>query len=267
MVMELKRYAYLPDIHCGYEYDEETGLFTTSHDEALLGKVMRFMARFKPDYLILGGDQINLSCISRWTVGKPKMVEGRRIEEDYEFFHRLVWKPLSKINHIVKVIWIEGNHEERLRELSLKHPQISGLLTHTKLLETVGISSTQMEYIHTGKLWRPPNAKVYFLHGHTYSAGSNPAKNLVEAYARSVRAGHFHRHASWTRNVAADSEDYHTSIVSPPLCRPNLPYAKNKPSSNQQGFMVGHYDPTTGFFWDQVLQVVAGTFIYDGKVY
>lgn len=266
--MDLKKYAFLPDIHCGYEFDDENYTFTESHDATLLRKVVACMVRFKPDYIVFGGDQINLSCISRWTTGKPRMIEGRRIEEDYEFFLNLVWKPLlQKINHNWHAIWLEGNHEERLRELAHRNPQLAGLLTHEKLLATVGISQTAMQYVHTGKLWRPPNAKVWFTHGHIYASGTNPAKNIVEAYGRSVRAGHFHRHITWTRNVAADREDFHTGIISAPLCRPNLPYAKNKPSSNQKGFMTGYYDPESGFFWDTHTSVIDGHFIHEGKLY
>lgn len=261
--MGLKKYLHLTDIHCGYEFDEEDHSFTPSHDAALLAKIARMVRWWKPDELILGGDQINLSCISRWTTGKPRMIEGRRIEEDYHFFHDLVWKPFA--SRIERVTWIKGNHEERLDELTLKNPQLSNLLTHRNLLSTVGIADRSMTEVYSGKLYRPGNAKVYFTHGHTFSASTNPAKKLLDAYHRSVRIGHFHHASSWTEKVAADSEDFHTAHVVPPCCKTNLPYAKNKPSSNQQGFLAGYYDDQTGNFWDHVVDVVDGKFMFEGR--
>ena len=266
---QLERYIFLPDIHCGYEFDEDTGEFVTSHDPTLLGKVVRAIADFKPHYLILGGDQINLSCISRWTRGKPRMVEGRRIEEDYDFLFKLFINPVRKYLDLetYPFVWLEGNHEERLRKLVLEHPQLSGILSHERILSNYDLKCTDIRYIKTGKLYAPTTSKRHFTHGHTHTTGGNPAKSLVTSYHRSVAAGHYHRYSVWTENVAADATDYHTGVICPPLCRPNLPYAKSRPSSNQQGFMAGYFDPKTGYFWDDVIECVAGKFVLNGKVY
>jgi hypothetical protein len=262
----LKRYIFAPDIHFGYEFDEDWGKFVTSHDSGLVTKMVRAALDFKPQYFILGGDQINLSCISRWTRGKPLMIEGRRIEEDYELLFDLLVKPLRKLTDLT-LIWLEGNHEERLRKIALEYPQLSGLLTHEKVLASLGYSPQVFEYYKAGKLYAPINCKRYFTHGHTHTTGANPAKTLVTSYHRSVAAGHYHRYSVWTENVAADATDYHTGVIVPASCRPNLPYAKSRPSSNQQGFMAGYFDPQTGYFWDDVVKVVDGKFILNGKVY
>ena len=266
---DLVRYLAIFDAHCGWEFNEESDYdksiprFVKSHDEILLRKIYKFAKGWKPDYVIWGGDQINLSCISRWTEKKPRMIEGRTIQEDFEFFGALC----APINSLCSVpaIWIEGNHEERLREMVNKHPQLNGLATVPDILSNMGLSAT---LVPTGRLWRPEGAKVSFTHGHIVLGGSgNQAKKLTDAYHRSVRAGHLHSYMGWTERVAADSDDYHTGIVVPPACKPNLPYAKNKPSSNQQGFLIGEYDCNTGKFWDQVILSVNGEFVINGKKY
>jgi hypothetical protein len=191
------------------------------------------------------------------------MIEGRNIKEDFEFFRDLVY-PVGGVT--AKKIWIEGNHEERLREYVNKNPQMSELANCPSILSTMGIND--LTYVATGKLWTPPDSKVSFTHGQIVLSGSgNLAKKLTDAYHRSVRAGHIHSYMVWTERVAADSEDYHTGMVCPPDCMRNLPYAKNKPSSNQQGFLIGEYDCVTGKFCDQVILSINGEFVYNGKRY
>jgi hypothetical protein len=271
----LVRYLAIFDAHCGYEFNEESDYdksiprFVKSHDEILLRKIYKFAKGWKPDYVIWGGDQINLSCISRWTEKKPRMIEGRTIREDFQFYTELC-EPINKLSSVKEIVWIEGNHEERLRELVNKHPQLDGVAMVYNLLELTdgGRSLQDYTFVPTGRLWKPEGSKVSFTHGHIVLGGSgNQAKKLTDAYHRSVRAGHLHSYMAWTERVAADSDDYHTGIVVPPACKPNLPYAKNKPSSNQQGFLIGEYDSVTGKFWDQVILSVNGEFVINGKRY
>lgn len=271
MKNDLVRYLALFDVHCGYEFNEESDYdksiprFEKSHDEELLRKIHSFSKKYKPDFVIFGGDQINLSCISRWTFGKPRMIEGRTISEDFDFFAELCI-PIAD-TALEQSIWIEGNHEERLRDLINKQPQLEGLADARTILSS--LESGPEVFVPSGKLWKPPGAKVSFTHGHIVLTGGaiNYGKKLVESYHRSVRAGHLHTYATWTERVAVDASEYHTGIVVPPVCRPNLPYSKNKPSSNQQGFLIGEYDCHTGNFWDNVILAINGEFVYNGKRY
>lgn len=271
MKNNLARYIALFDVHCGYEYNEDWEYdktltkFVTSHDPKLLGKVQKLAKDWKPDFVVYGGDQINLSCISRWTNGRIKLIEGRTIKEDFELFGELAY-PIG--NNSYKV-WIEGNHEERLRELNNRNPQLDGLADTLSVIKQLGMTFNEM--VPAGKLWKPPGAKVSFTHGHVVlgSGGDNQnhGKKLVAAYHRSVRAGHLHTKAEWSERVSVDAEDYHSGLIVPPLCRPNLPYAKNRPSANIQGFLLGEYDTKTGSFWDYVVPVIKGEFIVNGKRY
>lgn len=264
----IARYMGLFDIHRGFEFNEENDYdksvprFVKSHDEDLLLKLQRFAKDWKPDYVIYGGDQVNLSCISRWTANKPRMVEGRTIKEDFDYFTEFAY-PIG--GGRAKKIWIEGNHEERLRDLINRWPQLIDLAETRKILHGLKID----HYAPSGKLYNLPDSKVWFTHGHIVLGGAfaNYGHKLVTAYHRNVRAGHVHLLWMGTEKVAVDIDNYHSGITLPGLCRANLPYAKNKPSSNQQGFLIGEYDVTTGNFWDTPVLVINGEFIVNGKRY
>ena len=69
------------------------------HQSILWANILTLAAEIKPDYFILGGDNLDMTPLSHWIhdKGEARKLEGKRIKEDYENFNRDVIDPLNEI--------------------------------------------------------------------------------------------------------------------------------------------------------------------------
>lgn len=138
---ELTRFVAAFDLHFGWERKVSRGrnLLTPTHSPKAVAALMEFVADFKPNVFVLGGDQLNFGPVSHWNRGKPRITEGLRIKEEYDLLNKCIIEPLTKIPELKRKIWLDGNHECLSAETEVLTKR--GWLKHFEITEADEIAS------------------------------------------------------------------------------------------------------------------------------
>lgn len=251
------RFIATYDLHYGWE--RRNGHKVTVHDPKAWAAVLKFAEEFKPQVWVQGGDMLDCRMISHHTRGKPGQVEGLRLLADAKEGREYFIKPVEEIVGAGQMVYIIGNHEDWLRDLSEEIPGLEGLLSIERLL-----ALKKWQVVPQGKAFNL--GKLTFIHGDTIAGGENAAKNAVIAYERNIRFGHFHTHQTYTKNSSLDYKNAKNGISVPCLCSKEPQYGEGKPNKWAQGFLYG-YVREGGLFNDYVVNIVEGTFVVHGKLY
>ena len=136
----------------------------------------------KPNITICLGDLLDFSYISHFTeLGEA---EGKRLVEDLGIFK----EELSYFKKCTKeqVIFLQGNHEDRLNKLLLKNPVLIGIVDLAKTCEDIGVT-----YIPTNEQPYKLFDDLYLCHGLTFA--KHFAAKLADTAGCSIISGHTHR--------------------------------------------------------------------------
>jgi|SRR5579871_296826 len=259
----MKKFVALYDMHFGWE----RGLVKGKWVEKLacnikaIGVVKKFINDFKPDILILGGDQLNCGPVSHWHQGKPILSEKFRLKDEMDQLNQVILKPYD---NIPKKIWLDGNHEAWITDFISANPGIQGLVEPVNYLN---LEKRGWDIYSQGEVARV--GKLNFVHGDVVlrqASTVNPARTLLGAYHRNIRAGHIHSYSAAVQKTAVDSQDWHSAIVVPSLSVIEPFWVKNRPVNFVNGFLYGYVYPD-GSFTDQVVLINKNQFTLGGKKY
>lgn len=262
----MKKFIALFDLHFGFETGQVNGnkVVRPTHNLKAVNAVKKFAEDFKPDILILGGDQLNCGPISHWHHGKPRLDEGLRLKDEYSLLRDNILDPFRSIE---KKIWLTGNHEQWIEDYLNSHPGIEGMIEPKSFLDYEYKDSEKWEYHSQGEIVKI--GKLHFTHGDTLLGRgqyTNPAAYLVNQTRVNIRCGHLHTYFAATDINPFNSRDSHTGIVVPGMCMTNPFYIKNRPSKFLTGFLYGYILPN-GNFNDFVVVMSNSKFIFEGKEY
>lgn len=223
--------AILSDIHFPFE------------DPEALRLAIEIIGAVTPDLVILNGDIVDFFGVSRYPTPPQRRVNfAKELESSRERLHGLL-----REYHTAQWIYIEGNHEYRLRQYlyrkaqeladleALSIPNLLALPGHVTYLAHVEEPQSREDFaapqIRLGKL--------FILHGDTVrtnGATINVARTVFLRLLKPVLIGHWHRVQSYTQT---DYEGVTSGAwVTGCLCRPRP-----------------HYD--TGRIWGQGIAVIA----------
>lgn len=261
----MRKFVAFFDLHCGYEMRDFAGKRKKSptHCVPAIKAALKFVEDFKPDTLLLVGDQLEVGSISRHNQGKPRLVEGMRLTDDMDALNKYILSPTDNMPFLKKRLWFKGNHENRVDRYLDENPSCENLIEPEVYLNLAKRGWTLVDE-------EVPYAigKLHFVHGHSLfvnGGGTNPAAKLAYYYRRNIRAGHLHTYAVATDVTPADRHDYHTAIIVPAMSAATPDYMKNRPSNFQQGFLYGYVKPN--YFNDYVINIHNGRFIAEGREY
>lgn len=252
----LKRFLFTTDLHYGYE--RKNGHKVPLHDTKAWGAVLKFAEDFKPDTWIVGGDFLDCGVISHHNHGKPGATEGLKLIADAREGREFFVAPIERLCKGEKV-YIIGNHEDWVQDLTEEIPALEGLIDLETLL---GLSKWRI--VPQGGAYNL--GKLTFVHGDTVKGGENCAKAAVINYERNVRFGHFHTAQSFSKNSALDYKNGKTGVAVPCLCSKTPKYGEGAPNRWQQGFQFG-YVREGGYFSDYTVIIVDGQCVVNGKLY
>jgi predicted MPP superfamily phosphohydrolase len=239
--------AFLPDVHL--EGTEEPS------DAWKVAKT--FVMYQQPSEIILGGDFLEMSCLSHWLAKKRLLLEGKRYKADVALANKEI-TDLEKRCPEAKITYLEGNHEDWLTRYIESHPEMQGVIdlqTDLHLAErgiewvpfndvyTVG----HMNYIH-GWYWN-----IYHARKHLNRMGSN------------VMYGHVHQYQVESMRLRAKSQIY-TAMATGCLCNLNPAWKRNRPNDWMHGFGFVEYRKD-GTFQPHHLVVVDGAISFGGKTF
>jgi hypothetical protein len=235
-----------------------------THNAGALKAVVSFIKDFDPHQILFGGDQLNLDGISAHNHGKPRLVEGLRISDDYDALADYALDHLDVVSPGSQRIWLTGNHENRVRRYLDANPAGEGFMepeVYLRLRERNFVLQPEELPYRIGK--------VHFVHGHAcFPRGGckDPAAKLANFYRRNIRCGHLHQFAAATDITPSDRRDFHSAIVVPALCRVNPGYNNNASDNFQLGFLYGEVTPS-GNYNDYVVIIHENKFVVNGKQY
>lgn len=253
----MKKFIATFDLHFGYE--RRNGHKIPLHDQKAWDAVMEFAKDFKPDTWIHGGDMLDCGVISHHNHGKPGATEGLKLLSDAKEGYSTFIEPVEKLVGKGNLVYIIGNHEDWLTDLTDQIPALEGLIDLKTLLKL-----DKWEVIQQGGAYSL--GKLTFIHGDTVKGGEHVAKNAVVNYERSIRFGHHHTFQAYTKNSALDFKNAKTGMCIPCLCTKQPKYGEGAPNRWVQGFLYG-YVGNNGLYNDNVVIILDGRCVVGGKVY
>jgi hypothetical protein len=221
--------------------------------------VLAFAEDFKPNTWIHGGDMLDCGVISHHNHGKPGATEGMKLIADATEGRKIFIDPVEKIVGKGDLVYIIGNHEDWLTDLTDSIPALEGLIDLKSLLKL-----GKWEVVKQGGYHNL--GKLTFIHGDTVKGGEHVAKNAVVNYDRNIRFGHHHTYQAYTKTSAIDYKNAKTGIAVPCLCSKFPKYGEGAPNRWIQGFNYGFVDKN-GLYNDYVAIIIDGETIVNGKKY
>ena len=210
---------FLSDLHIPFE------------DNNAIKIVKNFASCFKPEYIFLAGDIIDFYTISTFDKD-PERINNLQsdIDKTYQFLLEL-----RSILPKSEIVYLEGNHENRLTRYLWKHPEIANLraLTIENLLQ---LDSLNIKYktIRDTVLFH----KFLVEHGDIVRKHSGyTARGQMEKRGISGISGHTHRLGT---HFHTDMSGDHVWVENGCLCDRNPEYVSGLPDW-QQGWSVGYY--------------------------
>lgn len=254
--MKLTKFAFLTDLHYGYQRLNRHKV--PLHDEKAFNIALQFVTDLKPDVLILGGDILDCGAVSHHAKGKPGRTEGLRLLSDAEDCARDVIAPLAALK--AKTVFITGNHERWLEDISEETPGLEGTLELRSLLHL----PPNWEVLPQGGHFNL--GKLTFIHGDQLSGGEHIAKAAVTTWERSIRFGHVHTYQVFTKTSPIHEKLGRTGVAVPCLCSKEVAYGKGRANRWVQGLDHGVVF-ADGSYADQVSIITNGKMWANGKVY
>src|SRR5579885_506194 len=245
-----KRVLVLPDIHLRPSLNG----VPSGEDIETLSSVQRYVARYKWDEVVQIGDLIDFDCISSHNAHKLRVIEGRRIQKEYDYGNRWLdsWQ---KATGGAEWTILEGNHCERVERYIDANPALEGSLEFDKQLQLKQRGIRWVRFWTKGEIYSIGNA--HFIHGqHT---NKYHAEKTAAEYGVCVFYGHTHDVMCVPKSLrGADKSILGQSLGC--LCRYDQPYMRGRPSKWQQAFGVFHFQPD-GFFNHYVVNIFDHKFI------
>lgn len=206
------------------------------HNRRLLENVTRYLGRHRFDYIVYGGDTLDMGCISRHAIKENNWgaLEGKRLKDDYRGMSTIL-RTHRRLQPKAEIYYLRGNHQEWVDEVVRKLPSLEGLLEeHVHLpLEEVGAKIiAPRKHAKIGKL--------HFIHGDVFGkyVPVFHSKKVVELYNRNVVYGDRHQYQSYVKASPIDLDDKHGAWCIPTMGNLNPRWAKDRPNNWVNGFAV-----------------------------
>ncbi len=224
----------------------------------------KIIADIKPDRLVYLGDILDLAVLSHWNKDKRRVVEGKRLINDYEVANKVIDSNIKACGKNLKeIVYIEGNHEKWIEDYLDSSPEIEGMI---ELKQGLKMDARKMTLVPLNRFYRI--GKLYLTHGaqSKVDRAIHHAKAMVDLAGRSVMFGHHHSSQQFVKVGIVDDTDRHIAISIPGLCNLNPEWRHNDPSSWMHGFAIIYTLPN-GNFNHYVVNIINGKAVFNGKVY
>ena len=256
----------LPDMQLGY-FHAGNDVLEPIHDEQAIEVAMRIVKASKPNQIILVGDNLDLCEFGkyRYTPAFARTTQAT-IDRATELCAQL-----RTIAPQAKIVWIAGNHEERLGNYVLdsaaaafglrrgKVPHEWPVMSVPYLCRLDEFEITYLSGYPTGAHWI--NERLHVIHGDKVASGGSTAHKYLATVKTSVIFGHIHRR-EWAERTRDDHDGARTILAVSPGCLARTDGAV--PSTRgghdldgrplyrsedwQQGVAVVEYEPGDGNF-------------------
>lgn len=235
-------------------------------DEKAVNTILKFSKDVKPTHHIFIGDCLNLGGISRYVEDDLIAQYEEPVIAGLIGFANLINR-IRKINPKSKIVWIIGNHSERLKAFVRKHPAWRGLIDQPlTLLTTFG--KCKYSDINIIRFKDPEETyalgKMNFTHG--FYIGKHTASQHVEAFGENITFGHSHTMQMFT-TVKKGVIPVAAYCIGHLMDKRGREYLKGAPHRWVTGFAYLEFNNKTGIFTQHLLPIVKDGFFFAGKYY
>ena len=236
-------------------------------DQVTMKAVEAYAADTLWDYYINLGDTLDFNCISRFNDNAPRKKQGQTIWDDYDYANTFLDRHLEAIrakNADCKVVFFEGNHEERIERHADKYPELEGLCEVDKMLH---LRKRGIKWVrHPARGGKPlAIGHARFFHGR-YTNLYHAKKHALQ-YLSNIFYGHTHDVQEISLSAEGDDRTYKGKSLGC-LCRYDQTYVGHDPTKWQQALTVFYFYPD-GYFQEMTALIFKHRFVgpTNGKVY
>lgn len=195
---KIKTCVIVPDIQIGY-FRDRSGDLTAIHDEEAISIALQIIKDINPQLIVCNGDNLDFPEFSKYRT-TPAFAQTTQTSIDRA---ALFAAEMRMAAPKAKIVWLAGNHEERLPNYILDNASAAfGLKKglHSSSWPVMSIpylcnfDKQKIEYIPgypAGDYWINNNLKV--IHGTKVKTGANTAHAYLRDEKVSVIYGHIHR--------------------------------------------------------------------------
>lgn len=128
----------------------------------MLKKIISVIKDIQPDAIVQIGDGIDFPQVSQWSKGTAGEFAGT-LQEHVDGYRGDVLAPIRDAAPNAQIVWLEGNHDLRVKDFIKKYAAPLGVLRALELPSLFGLGDLDIEYV------RGPQriaANTYAIHGH-----------------------------------------------------------------------------------------------------
>lgn len=231
--------VFVSDLHIPY------------HDKRTVKSVDEFLKKWQPDQLVLGGDIIDMYSISRFDKDPRR---ASRLQEEFDETNQYL-KNIRKMLPKQKIVYLEGNHCERMDKYLMRHPELHGLRT-LKVPYQLGLKELNIPYM-----------KDYVYKNFLFTHGTKISKytSMAELEKNVMSGVSGHKHTMQVAYKTIRGKDYKW-ITNGHLCDiKQAEYVQNP--DWQQGITLVWFNKKNRRFFSEPLEVVDHKIFYRGKYY
>jgi hypothetical protein len=275
----------LPDIQMGF-FKGVTGDLEATHDEAALSVALQIVKIAKPVQVVLVGDNLDLPEFGKYRLS-PAYAQTTQatIDRATEFCAEL-----RQAAPDAEIIWLAGNHEERVPNYILDNAKAAFGLRRGRMPDSWPVLSVPnlcrfdefgIQYLSgypASYHWITPRLRV--IHGNKVASNNSTAHKYLATEKTSVIYGHIHR-LEWAERTREDYDGAKTILAASPGCLARIdgavPSTKGgidldgRPLHStedwQQGVAVVPYHPESGNFVYEQVPIRNGWAMWRGKEY
>jgi len=271
----LLRDLIVPDAHFGYRRNMDTGELEAMHDEAAVELVAAIIREYKPDRVIMLGDNLDLPDWTDKFLVTPDCKNLTQAALDALASWIMSWR-----SYTGEVVYLEGNHEERMPRAITRNcaaawnlrpancPTSHPAMSVPNLLNLDAMGVQWIGGYPKNKTWVNENLRAR--HAEKLATQPGHAVGKVLQHARfSVLCGHAHTVESAHTTVRAhDGIRTYGAYCFGTLARldDNGPPSAGEPDW-QQSFGWVEYEPGNGDHQVQQVMIYNGRCIFNGKRY
>ena len=233
-------FDFVSDTHAPYQEDACVALaaaFVRDHQQGSKG------------LLIFGGDMCDVVTGSKF---KRLGTGVQNLEQEIIATRERVLKPFCKVTPNSSKVFLEGNHEFRLKRfVAYNAPLFENLKGVTSMGDALQLEELGIKYIDSknGNAIYRVTPFLTFMHGERY--GVNAAKSQYDAWGTSVMFGHTHKQTTFTKKWGCGREDISMSVG----CLSKDPDYRDI-DDYTRGFGSGWINMTSGEFFMQHIPIV-----------
>jgi len=275
----------LPDMQIGY-FRARNGELEATHDEAAIDIALAITKTLNPELVVMVGDNLDFPEFGKYRLSSAYALTTQASVDRATTLCAQVRAAAPN----AKIIWLAGNHEERLVNFVLDNakaafgirkgntPESWPVLSIPYLCRFDDYGVTYIPGYPAGQFW--VNERLRIIHGTKVRSNGSTAHAYLGSEKTSVLYGHIHRR-EWAERSRDDWDGAKTIMAASPgtlaRCDGAVPSTKGSIDLDgrpmtivedwQQGIGVVTFQPGDGPFWYEQVPFHNKSAMYRGKLY